>query len=167
MNKTKTLLIRVCTVLVLAAIAVLMYFLGRGHTVYFDNKKLEYNGTTYDTPYKVEVYVGGERVAKLYDRERGASTCIGANFSVELVVTQEKGGSEQNFSYSFKLPYSMDGIVYNLPGLLAGLPEEAIMSEFVSTVEEAPADEEVITDEFGMTMDGMDESADSDSAAAG
>ena len=167
MNRTKTLLIRVCTVLVLAAIAVLMYFLGRGHTVYFDNKKLEYNGTTYDTPYKVEVYVGGERIAKLYDRERGATTCIGSNFSMDLVVTQEKGGSEQTFSYSFKLPYSMDGIVYNLPGLLAGLPEEAIMSEFVSTVEEVPADEEVVTDEFGMTMDGMDESADPDSAAAG
>ena len=41
------------------------------------------------------------------------------------------------------------------------------MSEFVSTVEEVPADEEVVTDEFGMTMDGMDESADPDSAAAG
>ena len=62
MNKTKTLLIRIITVVFFVALAVLMYFLGRGHTVYIDNKKLEYNGTTYDTPYKVEVYVGGERI---------------------------------------------------------------------------------------------------------
>jgi len=86
MNKTKTLLIRIITVVFFVALAVLMYFLGRGHTVYIDNKKLEYNGTTYDTPYKVEVYVGGERIAKLYDKERGASTCIGANFSYGNLV---------------------------------------------------------------------------------
>ena len=72
-----------------------MYFLGRGHTVYIDNKKLEYNGTTYDTPYKVEVYVGGERIAKLYDKERGASTCIGANFSMDLVVTRKRAAARR------------------------------------------------------------------------
>ena len=63
-----------------------MYFLGRGHTVYIDNKKLEYNGTTYDTPYKVEVYVGGERIAKLYDKERGVATCIGQTLTVTLEI---------------------------------------------------------------------------------
>ena len=47
MNKSKTLLIRIITVVFFVALAVLMYFLGRGHTVYIDNKKLEYNGTTY------------------------------------------------------------------------------------------------------------------------
>ena len=45
MNKTKTLLIRIITVVFFVALAVLMYFLGRGHTVYIDNKKLEYNGS--------------------------------------------------------------------------------------------------------------------------
>ena len=125
MNKTKTLLIRIITVVFFVALAVLMYFLGRGHTVYIDNKKLEYNGTTYDTPYKVEVYVGGERIAKLYDKERGASTCIGANFSMDLVVTQEKGGSEESYTYSIKLPYDKDGLIVNIPGLMAGLGEDA------------------------------------------
>ena len=135
-----------------------MYFLGRGHTVYFDNKKLDYNGTTYDTPYKVEVYVGGERVAKLYDKERGSSICIGANFKMELKVTQEKGGTETEETYSIKLPYDKDGLIVNLPGLMAGLPEDAWMSEFISTEEAQPEDEEVVTDEFSMYMgdDGTD-----------
>ena len=78
MKDKKRFFIRLATVLVLIGIAVLMYFLGRGHTVYFDNKKLEYDGVTYSTPYKVEVYVNGERAAKLYDKERGSSICIGA-----------------------------------------------------------------------------------------
>ena len=62
MNKTRRLLFRLGTLLVLIAIAVCMTIIGRGHTVYFDNKKLEYEGATYDPPYKVTVYVGGEQV---------------------------------------------------------------------------------------------------------
>ena len=158
MKDKKRFFIRLATVLVLIGIAVLMYFLGRGHTVYFDNKKLDYNGTTYDTPYKVEVYVRGERVAKLYDKERGSSICIGANFKMELKVTQEKGGTETEETYSIKLPYDKDGVIVNLPGLMAGLPEDAWMSEFISTEEAQPEDEEVVTDEFSMYMgdDGTD-----------
>ena len=150
MNKTKTLLIRIITVVFFVALAVLMYFLGRGHTVYFDNKKLEYDGVTYDTPYKVEVYVNGERAAKLYDKERGSSICIGANFKMELKVTQEKGGIETEETYSIKLPYDKDGLIVNLPGLMAGLPQDVYMTEFISTEELTPAEEEVVTDEFGM-----------------
>ena len=150
MNKTKTLLIRIVTVVFFVALAVLMYFLGRGHTVYFDNRKLEYDGVTYDTPYKVEVYVNGERAAKLYDKERGSSVCIGANFTMELKVTQEKGGIETEETYSIKLPYDKDGLIVNLPGLMAGLPQDVYMTEFISTEELTPAEEEVVTDEFGM-----------------
>ena len=158
MKDKKRFFIRLATVLVLIGIAVLMYFLGRGHTVYFDNKKLEYDGVTYDTPYKVEVYVDGERAAKLYDKERGSSICIGANFKMELKVTQEKGGTETEETYSIKLPYNKDGLIVNLPGLMAGLPEDAWMSEFISTEEAQPEDEEVVTDEFSMYMgdDGTD-----------
>lgn len=158
MKDKKRFFIRLATVLVLIGIAVLMYFLGRGHTVYFDNKKLEYDGVTYGTPYKVEVYVDGERAAKLYDKERGSSICIGANFKMELKVTQEKGGTETEETYSIKLPYDKDGLIVNLPGLMAGLPPEAYMTEFISTEESAPAEEEVVTDEFG--MDSVDASSD-------
>lgn len=164
MKNKKTFFARLATVLVLVAIAVLMYLLGRGHTVYVDNKKLDYEGTIYDTPYKVEVYVDGERVAKLYDKERGSATCIGPNFTMELVVTQEKGGDEEAaVSYTLKLPYSMDGIIINLPALMAGLPEEAYMSEFISTEEAEPAEEEVVIDEFG--LDSIDDDSTDDSGS--
>lgn len=158
-NKVKTLLIRLAALVLLVAIAVAMYLLGRGHTVYIDNKKLEHDGTTYDTPYKVEVYVGGERVAKLYDKERGAATCIGANFAMELVIIQEKGGDETTASFAIKLPYDKDGLIVNIPGLLAGLPQEVYMTEFISTEEANPVEEEVSTDEFAsdeFSMDGAE-----------
>lgn len=153
MNKKRTLIIRVAVVVVLFAIAYAMTIVGRGHTIYFDNKKLELNGTTYDTPYKVEVYVGGERVAKLYDKERGSCTCVGQTLKVDLVITEKKGGDETTASYAIPIPRDLDGVVINLPGYLAGLDQADYLTEFVSlaTPEET---EETLTDEFG--LEGMD-----------
>ncbi len=158
-KKTTSILFKVGTVVVLLAIAAVMFVVGRGHTVYFDNKKLEYNGTTYDTPYKVVVIDGEEQIGKLYDKERAMTTVIGQTLDITFKITQEKGGDETIVAYRFALPYNMDGIIINLPGLFAGLPEEAYESEFVQTIVEEDTDEEPVTDEFGIT-ETMDESAD-------
>ena len=151
MNKTRRLLFQVGTLLILIAIAAWMMVIGRGHTVYFDNKKLEYEGTTYEAPYKITVYVGGEQAAKLNAKERGMATTIGQNFEMELKIMEVKGGDETQETYQIKLPRNLDGIVVNLPGFLAGLPEEAWMSEFVPMVTQETVEEEVPAgDEFGM-----------------
>ena len=49
----------------------------------------------------------------------------------------------------------MDGIIINLPAILAGLPEEAWLSEFIPAVKEEPAEEEVPGegDDFGLGGD--------------
>ena len=156
MKNTKQLLVRAAFVAVLIAIGAVMMVIGRGHTVYFDNKTLEYNGASYAAPYKVVVYVKGEQIAKLYARERGMTTHVGQSFGMALGVTQEKGGDEQIIEVSQKLPYGMDGVIINIPGYLAGLPEEAYISEFIAVPtaeelqEETPAegDELMIDAEF-------------------
>lgn len=158
-KKTTSILFKVGTVVLLLAIAAVMFVVGRGHTVYFDNKKLDYNGSTIDTPYKVVVIDGGEQVGKLYDKERAMTTVIGQTLDITFKITQEKGGDETIVSYRFALPYNMDGIIINLPGLFAGLPEEAYLSEFVQTIVEEDVDEEPVTDEFGIT-EMTDETAD-------
>ncbi len=152
MNKTRRLLFQIGSVLILLVIAACMMVIGRGHTVYFDNKKLEYEGTTYDPPYKVTVYVGGEQVAKLNAKERGMATTIGQDFEMELKIMEVKGGDETIETYQIKLPRTIDGIVVNLPGYLAGLPEDAWMSEFVPMVPESSSEDEEVPsgDEFEM-----------------
>ena len=157
MKSKRTLFFRIGAVVILLAIAAVMMVVGRGHTVYFDNKTLEYDGQTYETPYKVVVFVGGEQVAKLYNKERGMATCIGQNFEMTLEITQEKGGDEVSETYQLTLPYNMDGIVINLPGYLAGLGEDAYLTQFVpvATEESSSADEELTPgDEFGIDLDG-------------
>ena len=152
-SKMRSLLFRLGTVLILVGICAWMMIVGRGHTVYLDNKKLEYEGETYEPPYKITVIVKDEQVAKLNKKDRGMSTTIGQNFRMTLRIMKEKKGEETEETYDIKLPYDLDGIVVNLPGLMAGLPEDAWMSEFVSlatTVEEETEEEVPGTDEFTM-----------------
>ena len=134
----------------LLAIAGVMAIIGRGHTVYIDNKTVEYSGETYTAPYKVVVFIGGEQVAKLYNKERGMATCIGQKFEMTLQITQEKGGSEETVTVTLPLPYNMDGIAINLPAYMAGLPEEAYLSEFQPAQEEPGETDPLPVDEVGI-----------------
>ena len=143
-------------ILILVGIGGVMMVIGRGHTVYFDNKSLEYEGQTYASPYMMEIYPGstteGDAVARLYDGERGSTTQIGQKITVTLIVTQEKGGEETTSTYTIDLPCTMDGPVINLTAYLAGLPEEAYLSEFIPVVTEE-ADEEITDDDLGLGDD--------------
>lgn len=154
-EKTRKILFRAGAVIILLAIAAVMMIIGRGHTVYIDNKTLEYNGETYPAMNKVTVYVGGEKIAKLAKRERGMSTCIGQKFKMTLEIVKEKGDEPETREVVIALPYDIDGIVISLPGFLEGLPEEAWMSEFVSLATEVNTgtgeDEEIpSSDEFAL-----------------
>ncbi len=150
---------RLGTVLVLIAIAACMMVIGRGHTVYFDNKKLEYEGREIDTFRKIVVLVNGESVAKLSAKERGMASFMGQKFSFDLEVTKEKGDDPVNYHYDIRVPYGEDGIILNLPGMLEGLPEEAYTSIFVpAEPEPSEEDEEIVTEDFGLSDEGTGES---------
>ena len=148
--KNKTWLYRIGALVILLAICVVMFIIGRGHTIYLDNKTIEYNGEEITAMHKITVNVNGERIAKLSKKDRGMATCMGQKFEMELVVTKEKGDDEVTIPVTLTLPYNMDGIVINLPAYLEGLPEEAYMSEFVSIATTEEEEEEVVTDEFGV-----------------
>ena len=152
----KTLWIRLAAIAVCIAVAAAMLFIGRGHTIYFDNKTIEdYQGQEYKAFERVVVTVKGEQAAKLGKRERGMATWIGQDFKMTLEITENKGDEPRIQEVSIQLPYGVDGIVVNLPAYLAGLPEDAWYSEFVPMVEEEPTDEELPGegDEFGLSDD--------------
>ncbi len=147
--KKRAVWIRIAAVALLLLLAGAMFIVGRGHTVYLDNKTLEYNGESYSAFQRAKVIVGNEEVAKLGKRERGMATCIGQTFRMTLEITAAKGDEPKTYPITLKLPYGMDGIVINLPALLAGLPEEAYQSEFISLVpEEEPTEDDATTEEF-------------------
>lgn len=152
MNSKRKWLFRGCALLIVLLVAAWMFVVGRGHTVYIDNKTLEYNGETYGALQRVEVYVGGERLSKLGKRERTMSTVIGQSFETRLVNTVEKGGEPTETVVRLTLPYGWDGIVVNVPGYLAGLPQEAWMTEFVSAPEPVTEEDEPVATEDDIPM---------------
>jgi len=148
MKNKRRFFFRLGAIALLVAIAACMMVIGRGHTVYIDNKSLEYEGETYAPYYRATVYVNGERVSKLQPKERASATNIGQSFSMTLELIKEKGGETETVDIAIKLPYNMDGIIVNIPGYMAGLPQDAWMSEFVSTPTAAEMqDEEIPTEE--------------------
>lgn len=153
MKSKRIILFRAGAIAILLIIAAVMMVIGRGHTVYLDNAPLDYGGQTYTAPYKIVVTVNGEQAAKLYNKERGMSTCIGQKFTMTLEITQKKGDEATAVLVSLPLPYSMDNIAINLPAFLAGLPEEAYLSMFTPApekVEESSSD--APTDEFSAVL---------------
>ena len=147
MNKRR-LAFRLGAIALLIAIAGCMMVIGRGHTVYVDNKSIDFDGETFAPYYRATVYVNGERLSKLQPKERTSATNIGQSFSMTLELIKEKGGETETVDIALKLPYNMDGIIVNIPGYMAGLPEEAWMTEFVSVPTEAEMqDEEIPTEE--------------------
>ncbi len=155
--KKKTLLIRLAVLALCVALGATMMVIGRGHTIYLDNKTLEdYQGQEYKAFERVNITVDGEdEVIKLKKRERDMATCIGQSFHMTLEITEKKGDEPRVEEIDLKLPYNMDGIIINLPAYLAGLPEEAWMTEFIPAPEPEEPDEEEpdIGDEFDMGGD--------------
>ncbi len=148
--KGKKWIIRIAAAAVVIAIAAVMMVIGRGHTIYVDNKTAEYGGQSYKSFDKVEVSIKGQDTAKLYPRERSMAPWIGQSFRMDLLITGEDG-QKTPYSVNLSLPYNMDGIILNIPALMAGLPEEAWLTEFIPTpsAEEDEEEEETATDEFG------------------
>lgn len=145
-------IIRIAFVLVLVLVAVLMLRIGRGHTVYFDNRALDKDGQSVAAPYKITVYVNGEQISKLYDKERCMVTNIGDRLELTVEVMQQKGGSETTETYKLTLPHSIDSVIINLPAYMAGLPEEVYLEEFIPAPSADLDDEEVPNTEDDMGL---------------
>ena len=145
-------IIRIAFVLVLVLVAVLMLRIGRGHTVYFDNRALDKDGQSVAAPYKITVYVNGEQISKLYDKERCMVTNIGDSLELTVEVMQQKGGSETTETYKLTLPHSIDSVIINLPAYMAGLPEEAYLEDFIPAPSADLDDEEVPNTEDDMGL---------------
>ena len=149
----KTFWFRTASVLILIVIAIIMLFIGRKHIVYLDNKTLEYDGGKVSAFYKVEFVNENGETKKLYQRERGEIDFMGQSHTLNLTITEKKGGEEVVHNVKLDVPFGKDAVVVNIPALLAGLDESIWMTDFVSlatTTTSAEDEKVVLTDDFGI-----------------
>ena len=147
--KNRSLLYKIILVFVLVALCLIMIYIGRGHTLYFDNKGMEVAGRFIDAPYRPKVFVKGKEVANLSNGDRGMAIWIGPKAHLELEITETKGGDKKNLSYDVKLPRKYDGVVINLVGLISSAPYDTYISEFIPLATTESVEEEVVIDEVG------------------
>ena len=150
MKISKNLIYKIILVIILVIICFVMIYIGRGHTLYLDNKSMDVNGKTVEAPYRIKVFIKGKEVADLNDGDRGMGIWIGPKAQLDFEITEVKGGEKKNIYYNVPLPWQYDGVVINLVGLMNGAEYDNYISEFVplgiSTSEE---EEEVNIDEMG------------------
>ena len=60
MKNKRRLIFRIAALAIVLVIAAVMFVIGRGHTMYFDNKEIEYKGQTIGSYYKVNVELNGK-----------------------------------------------------------------------------------------------------------
>ena len=142
MKNKRRLLFRAAAIVIVLAVAAVMFVIGRGHTVYFDNKETSYNGQAVEPFYKVVVTVGDQKPAKLSAGDRGMGEVMGQKLSMTVEITDSEGASPHAHKVNMSVPYNMDGITINIPALMAGMPEEAYLSEFIIEVPDTGATDE-------------------------
>ena len=147
MNIRKSMLYKILTVVAILILAAVMMIIGRGHTIYLDNKA--YDAQSYPAYYRTDIEVKNNEVQKLSARERGSATFMGQSVKVTVTYMETKNSQKQTETFKIKVPYGWDGIIINLPALLHGESKSAYMSQFIETpVEPSKAEEVVVTDEF-------------------
>lgn len=154
MNSKRAILIRLIAVAIVIGIAAAMFVIGRGHTLYFDNKSLEAGGESYEAFYQVEVFMNDESIGKLNEGDRGMATIMGQKCRIVLHIKPAKNEKKYGSAVNLEIPYNMDGVILNLPAIMSGAPREVFMEEFIPAPETpTEEDETVITDEFEMPTD--------------
>lgn len=155
MKVSKAFWYRLGSLALILIIAVLMFIVGRGHTLYVDNKTFETPAGTFEALYRTDVYVSesSDEMQQLSARERSAFKFMGQTATLNIEYRTVRNGEKKQAVYKLRVPYGLDGIVINVPALLAGQGPDIYMYEFVSVSDVAPAAdaETVVTDEFSVT----------------
>ncbi|MBQ7195803.1 MAG: hypothetical protein IJS40_00135 [Synergistaceae bacterium] len=121
---------RLVVLAALIALGVWLFYIGREHQVFLDNKTLgEFKALE-----QVNVSVNGGEVSELMARERGVKKVVGPKFEIKAEVFDEDGEIvntitkeiqidkiewPEDFNFNFNFRFSKD-IMINLPTLVAG-----------------------------------------------
>lgn len=99
----------------LCALGVYLFYIGREHQIFLDNKTLD----EYKALEQVNVSINGEEAVELMTRERGVKKTVGPEFKLKAEVFDEKGEIVNTITKTIAVKFSKD-IMINLPALAGG-----------------------------------------------
>ena len=128
--------VRLACILLIIALAIFLYFYGKQRTVYIDNWSAEINGTRYSAEDWALVSVDGGETTEFAPRMRIGVPLRGRTHTITVTTEDDNFNLIELDPVEFRLP--ADQSIISLPGLIAGLPVEDCIKEFIPEVVEIP-----------------------------
>ena len=102
----------------LCLLGVWLFYSGREHQIFLDNKTLD----DYKALEQVNVSINGGKVVELMSRERDMRKAVGPEFELKAEIFDEDGNIVNTLTKTITLGFSKD-VMINLPALAGGAEE--------------------------------------------
>lgn len=143
--------IRIAAIVLVILLGVLMFFIGKQHTILLDNNKFE-DIKALD---EVTVAIDGVEGLPIYSRMRDQSIVTGQRHTIAVTYV-DSNWEEHTFERDIKIPVGENMMILYLPYLVANpdSPQEEWLKHFESQaiVAEDPSADEVVLDDSASLM---------------
>lgn len=143
--------IRIAAIILIILLGVLMFFIGKQHTILLDNNKVG-DIRALD---EVTVTIDGVEGLPIYSRMRDQAIVTGQGHKLAVTYV-DSSWEEHTIEREIKIPLSENMVIIYLPYLVENpdSPQEEWLQHFESqAIVSSPADDEVVTSDDAMLMD--------------
>jgi len=125
---SRSLIQRMCVVLVLAAISVYLIYIGKGHTLFLDTNMITIDGKELRSYASATVSVNGNKLKSSMGRaERVRVNVSGPKHTIEIV---DDADTDRKVKKTFTISTFMDRVVVSIPAILADASAEYWITQF-------------------------------------
>ena len=144
--------IRCAAIVVVLLFGVLMFFIGKQHTILLDNKTVTVNGQEIRALQLVEVQINKLESLELTARDRDKAEVTRQSHKVTISYT-DSNWNEITFTRKFKVPLMEEMVLISIPTLVSDpeADQELWLEKYelpAYAVQAAPEEEVVVTDEL-------------------
>jgi len=143
---------RVVAILLVLLLAVMLFFIGKQHTVLLDNKTITVNGEEIKAMKMVEVQVDKQKPLEFVPRDRDKVDVVRQKHTITVSYTDENW-EEIRITRKFTVPLMEDMVIISIPTLVAypEAPQSVWMERYeipAYAVQAVPEDEVIVTDDL-------------------
>ncbi|HHT80015.1 MAG: DUF6672 family protein [Sphaerochaeta sp.] len=145
-------LMRLIAIVVVLLFAMVLFFIGKQHTVLLDNKTITVNGEEIKALKMVEVQVNKLEALEFVPRDRDKVEVTRQKHTITISYTDENW-EEISITRKFTLPLMEEMVIISIPTLAANpdAPQSVWLEKYelpTYAVQAAPEDEVVVTDDL-------------------
>ncbi|MDY0288781.1 MAG: hypothetical protein RBR15_08160 [Sphaerochaeta sp.] len=148
----RMMMMRLAAILLVLVLAVVLFFIGKQHTVLLDNKAVTVNGEEIKAMKMVEVTVNKLPSLEFVPRDRDKVDVTRQKHTITISYTDENW-EEILITRKFTVPLMEEMVIISIPTLAANpdAPQSLWLEKYelpAYAVQAAPADEAIVTDDL-------------------